>query len=212
MALHHDLQGTVAPALPDPDVPGGHAASDALYGMPASVPDSTGRRRLVLATMAAAALAAFGRFDPRFDPFGMAVWAQGASRAADLDTFMMVSSKLTGRARLDRTLGGRIYEALAAVDDAIPRQVDALSKWLQAHGGVPSDTVTEALRGDDPALAKSVTAIVSGWYLGVVGEVPHASVVSYERALMFDPVHDVLPVPSYCRDVPGYWANRPRTV
>ncbi len=177
-------------------------------------PDSSGRRRLVLAAIAAGALAAFGSlsaFDPRLRPFGSA-WAQGAGGTADLDTFVKVSQQLTGRSHLDAALGARIFEALAATDDAFATHVEALSKWLAAHGGVPSDTVTQALRADDNAvLAKAVTAIMSGWYLGVVGEVPRATVVSYEQALMFDPVRDVLTIPSYCHDVPGYWARRPGT-
>jgi hypothetical protein len=34
-------------------------------------------------------------------------------------------------------------------------------------------------------------------------------VVAYEKALMFEPVKDVLTVPSYCRDVPFYWTHKP---
>jgi fructose 5-dehydrogenase small subunit len=42
-----------------------------------------------------------------------------------------------------------------------------------------------------------------------VGDAPRVSVVAYERALMFDPVADVLTIPSYCRDVPFYWTQKP---
>jgi hypothetical protein len=38
---------------------------------------------------------------------------------------------------------------------------------------------------------------------------PTVQVLAYEHALMFDPVNDVLTIPSYCRDVPFYWANKP---
>jgi len=106
-------------------------------------------------------------------------------------------------------LGRRVYEALSKSDSQFTQNVAALNTWLQAHGGVPSDTVTQALQADQPPLAKSVGAIMRAWYLGLVGDVPHVQVVAYERALMFDPVKDVLTVPSYCRDVPFYWAQKP---
>jgi hypothetical protein len=47
------------------------------------------------------------------------------------------------------------------------------------------------------------------WYLGLVGDAAACEVVAYESALMFDPVKDVLTIPSYCRDVPFYWTQKP---
>jgi hypothetical protein len=38
---------------------------------------------------------------------------------------------------------------------------------------------------------------------------PTVQVLAYEQALMFDPVSDVLTIPSYCRDVPFYWTQKP---
>jgi hypothetical protein len=72
------------------------------------------------------------------------------------------------------------------------------------------DSVTQALQADQSALAKSVGAIMRAWYLGLVGDMPHVKVVAYETALMFEPVKDVLTIPSYCRDdVPFYWTQKP---
>ena len=106
-------------------------------------------------------------------------------------------------------LGKRVYDALARSDSQFTQNVAALNTWLQGHGGVPSDTVTQALQVDQPLLAKTVGAIMRAWYLGLVGEMPHVQVVAYESALMFDPVKDVLTIPSYCRDVPFYWSQKP---
>jgi len=53
--------------------------------------------------------------------------------------------------------------------------------------------------------------VLSAWYLGKVGEGAHARVVSYENALMFDAVSDVLVIRSYCSNRPGYWAAKPDT-
>jgi hypothetical protein len=126
-----------------------------------------------------------------------------------LDAFLALSQRLTGRTTFDTVLGKRVYAALAKSDSQFSQNVAALNTWLQGHGGVPSDTITQALQADQPALAKSVSAIMRAWYLGLVGEMPHVDVVAYEKALMFEPVKDVLTIPSYCRDVPFYWTQKP---
>ncbi len=125
------------------------------------------------------------------------------------DAFIALSQKLTGRSGFDPALGKRVYDALSKADSQFTQNVAALNTWLQRHGGVPSDTVTQALQVDQPVLAKTVGAIVRAWYLGLVGDLPQARVIAYERALMFEPVKDVLTVPSYCRDVPFYWSSKP---
>jgi len=126
-----------------------------------------------------------------------------------LDAFVALSQQLTGRSTLDAGLGKRIYDAMAKSDTAFTANVTALNNWLKSHGGVPSDTVTAALHADDPHLAKTVGQIMRAWYLGLVGELPTVQVLAYEHALMFDPVKDVLTIPSYCRDVPFYWTAKP---
>jgi fructose 5-dehydrogenase small subunit len=126
-----------------------------------------------------------------------------------LDAFVALSQKLTGRSGLNPVLAKRAYDALSKADPLFMQNVATLNTWLHTHGGVPSDTVIAALQTDTPALAGTVTAIVRAWYLGLVGEMPHVQVIAYENALMFDPVNDVLTVPSYCRDVPLYWSQKP---
>jgi fructose 5-dehydrogenase small subunit len=126
-----------------------------------------------------------------------------------LDAFVALSQKLTGRSGFNPVLAKRAYDALSKADNQFMQNVATLNTWLHAHGGVPSDTVIAALQTDTPALAKTVTAIVRAWYLGLVGEMPNVQVIAYESALMFDPVNDVLTVPSYCRDVPLYWSQKP---
>jgi hypothetical protein len=164
------------------------------------------RRAWVLGACAAAAALAFGA--------GRSFWiapalADAPPAGGGLDAFLLLSQRLTGRTGFDAVLGQRVYGALARSDSQFPQKVGALNTWLQGHGGVPSDTVTQALQAEQPALAKSVGAIMRAWYLGLVGDMPHVQVVAYEKALMFDPVKDVLTVPSYCRDVPFYWTRKP---
>ena len=170
---------------------------------------SAGRRTWLLGACAAAAALAFtstGRFGTSF---GIPSAFADAPASGGLDAFLALSQHLTARTSFNPVLGKRVYDALVHADNQFPQNVGALNTWLQGHGGVPSDTVTQALQTDQPVLAKTVSAIMRAWYLGLVGEMPHVQVVAYESALMFDPVKDVLTIPSYCRDVPFYWTQKP---
>ncbi len=129
-----------------------------------------------------------------------------------LDAFTALSRQLTGRPSFDSELASRIYDTLSKADSAFVSDIAKLNTWLKTHGGVPSDTVTAALASEDARLSKTVGHVVRAWYLGLVGQRPNVQVVAYEHALMFDPVNDVLTIPSYCRDVPFYWTQRPAAV
>jgi hypothetical protein len=167
---------------------------------------SARRRRFALGAVGSALALAFGAL-PAWGPwFGV-----NNARAADseADTFLLLSERLTGRVALDAQLGQRMHDALIQADQHFPQNAAALLAWLQSHPQTPLETLGATLQAEQPALAKTSVAILDAWYLGVVGESPHAKVIAYERALMFDPVKDVLTIPSYCRDVPGYWAAPP---
>ncbi|RKP47449.1 sugar dehydrogenase complex small subunit [Trinickia fusca] len=166
------------------------------------------RRQFILGACASAASLAFaatlGVSTQPAGAFGYAPPAGGG-----LDAFVALSRQLTGRKTLDATLARRIYDALVKADAAFEKNIADLNIWLKTHGGVPSDTVTAALAASDAPLAKTVGKIMRAWYLGLVGDMPTVQVLAYERALMFDPVSDVLTIPSYCRDVPFYWTHKP---
>jgi fructose 5-dehydrogenase small subunit len=187
-----------------------------------------GRRHFVtLACASGAALAfalagrrgaqyAFGIADAlAASPASDAAAASAASTAAAAPAqtgyaaFIALSQHLTGRTHFDAELGQRLYAALARASSQFEPNVAALNTWIKGHGGVPSDTVTAALKTDQPELAVTVGDIMRAWYLGLVGEMPKVQVLAYEKALMFDPVSDVLTIPSYCRDVPFYWTKKP---
>jgi CheY-like chemotaxis protein len=179
----------------------------AIAGLSSSALFSASRRAWVFGACAAAtAIALVGADHPLS-------WIEPAfadtPTGSGLDAFLSLSQRLTGRTGLDAILGKRIYDALAKSDSQFTQNVGALNTWLQGHDGVLSDTVTQALQSDRSALAKSVGLIMRAWYLGLVGDMPHANVVAYETALMFAPVKDVLTIPSYCRDVPFYWTQKP---
>lgn len=178
--------------------------TDARTGRPYEVRPAFPRRRWLLGACASAAAWTFALPLTASSAIAFEPPAGGG-----LDAFTALSRQLTGRASLDATLASRIYGALAKADSAFVSDVAALNAWLKTHGGVPSDTVTAALAAEDARLSKTVGHIMRAWYLGLIGELPAVQVVAYEHALMFDPVADVLTVPSYCRDVPFYWTQKP---
>ncbi|RDU95098.1 sugar dehydrogenase complex small subunit [Trinickia dinghuensis] len=185
--------------------------TDARTGRPREAEAAAARRQFLLGAGASAAALAFTA------AIGLPLTASRAFAFAPpagggLDAFTALSQQLTGRPTLDAMLASRIYDGLSKADSAFVSNVAALNKWLATHAGVPSDTVTAALAADDPRLAKTVERVVRAWYLGLVGDMPMVHVVAYEHALMFDPVNDILTIPSYCRDVPFYWAQKPAGV
>jgi fructose 5-dehydrogenase small subunit len=186
-----------------------HGMSQAPYELPpAAAVGAPGRRRFVtLACAGALAVIAAARAG---SPFGQGrAFAAAPAAGSGYDAFIELSQRLTGRTSFDAVLGQRVHAALGRTNSQFDTNVAALNIWLQGHGGVPSDTVTAALKTDQPELAATVTDIMRAWYLGLVGDTPHVQVVAFEKALMFDPVSDVLTIPSYCRDVPFYWKLQP---
>ncbi|WP_027796286.1 sugar dehydrogenase complex small subunit [Paraburkholderia acidipaludis] len=181
-------------------------------GTPSPSGHRPGRRHFMTGACAAAAALAFTMAGRPGGPLGFArVFAAtpGSGGDSGYDAFIALSQHLTGRTGFDQPLGQRVYAALARASSQFEQNVGALNTWLQGHGGVPSDSVTAALKSDQPELATTVGNIMRAWYLGLVGDSPHIQVVAYEKALMFDPVKDVLTIPSYCRDVPFYWTQKP---
>ncbi|MFT4069812.1 sugar dehydrogenase complex small subunit [Paraburkholderia sp.] len=200
----NDARGDVTPrhrATSCRDV--AHAA-----GLPQSFSFSASRRAWVLGSCAAAAALAFAGASRPLSWVAPA-FADAPPAGGGLDAFLALSQRLTGHNGFDAVLGQRVYDALSRSDSQFTQDVAALNRWLQGHDGVPSDTVTQVLQGEQLALAKVVGAIMRAWYLGLVGDMPHVEVVAYEKALMFEPVKDVLTIPSYCRDVPFYWTQKP---
>lgn len=151
------------------------------------------RRRLLVVACASAALGGV-----LLSPAAR-TWAALTPQAeAELEGFMTLSQRLTGRSNLDPRIGQRLFQALAQRDTALKQGLAELLDRL----------------GDDPAswserqqwLARQ---ILGGWYLGQIGDDRSATVVTYEQALMFRAVDDVLVIRSYCPNKPGFWAAQP---
>ncbi|WP_145559858.1 sugar dehydrogenase complex small subunit [Yersinia bercovieri] len=116
----------------------------------------------------------------------------------NLEKFMLVSRALTGKRQLNGQIGQRIYQILLGKIGGFDQKL-ALLQLLPA--GEPAQW---------PPLQQQITRqILQGWYIGVIGEGADAAVISFENALMFDAVSDVLVIRSYCPNRPGYWAAKP---
>lgn len=126
-------------------------------------------------------------------------WAALTPRAeAELASFMTLSQRLTGHSNLDPRIGQRLFLALAQRDTALTQGLAE----LQAHLADAPASWSERQQW----LARQ---ILGGWYLGQVGDAGNATVVTYEQALMFKAVDDVLVIRSYCPNKPGFWAAQP---
>lgn len=192
-----------------------HGLSQAPHDLPAAF-DRLGRpgRRRFVSGACAAALLAFAAAGRSRAPFGMgrafaATATPAPASSSGYEAFIELSQHLTGRTSFNAVLGKRVYAALDNASSQFDANVATLNTWIEGHRSVPSDTVTAALKTDQPELASMVGDIMRAWYLGLVGEMPKVQVVAFEKALMFDPVNDVLTIPSYCRDVPFYWKQKP---
>ena len=115
-----------------------------------------------------------------------------AEARTPLDSFMTASQAITGRSTLDRTIGTRFLAALEAANPGFSSVLSNLAAALE----------TNVL---DAAQQGTVLAIMKAWYTGMVGR----TVVTFEKALMFEAVADVLPVRSYCGGKPNFWAENP---
>jgi hypothetical protein len=123
--------------------------------------------------------------------------------AATLTAFMDASHILTGKTVLDRSVGTRLLSALQANMPDFAAKVRQLAAAL--HGGQPAPGIGAVQAGAQDPQQALASAILRGWYLGLVDR----TVATYEQSLMFAAVSNTLPVRSYCGGAPGFWAAPP---
>lgn len=130
---------------------------------------------------------------------GPALRALAAPARAQLDSFMQVSRRLSGRDQLDQRLGQRLFEALTQRGTLAERTLAELARQAEPR--------PELWSREQQDLARE---ILRGWYLGQVDQYNEAVVIAYEGALMFSAPQDVQVIRSYCPGRPGFWAEPPR--
>jgi hypothetical protein len=158
-------------------------------------------RRRFLALSAAAASAA-----------GLVTAAPGITQAVTPASrvdpaFVRLARFLTDRNDLDARIIARAYDALVTADPSFATRSIALARAIgDAHLADVNALAISPLYAD-PADRAVAIAIVSAFYLGQVGEGSKARFVAFEKALMFEPTADMVPIPTYSRGGPGYWGK-----
>jgi fructose 5-dehydrogenase small subunit len=131
-------------------------------------------------------------------PSALAAWSDQASAR-----FMEISSLLIQH-RLHEDVGKRIGPAMSVLNPALSQQVDdllAIAKNKNAK--IVEDFFPDIPEGP---LKETALAIISAWYLGVVKDADGGEVFAFEYALMYQPVRDVMTIPSYAVSGPNGWS------
>jgi hypothetical protein len=136
-------------------------------------------------------------------------WAL-AQEATDADqgAFLALSAILVGRKSLDTALAGRLYAALVADDPGFPAAAKGLLDMIEQRKIDPLQ-LQKILDDEKSPLAKVPWRIVTGWYMGIVGDGAAARCLAFETALNAQAVADVLKPPTYAYGAYGSWARKP---
>ncbi|MHC1479811.1 sugar dehydrogenase complex small subunit [Frateuria aurantia] len=139
----------------------------------------------------------------------------GAPQAAP-ERFVEISQLLTGHS-INGALGERAWQALVQREKNFPQRFSQLQSAIDKAGLHDMQQWKTSSIASDAELKATALAIVSAWYLGVVGQVKDRSedgpaFITYESALMWRPTWDVTVIPTYARGGPGYWKAKPATV
>lgn len=162
-------------------------------------PSRTTRRSFLLATAAVVS-----GLSVAADPV-RAIAQQTAAAALDDPEFLRLSKAVTGHADLDATIASRLMAALHRADPSFIDHAASLARLT--HDGQEPEALLAA--ADAAGLRDTMLTLVAAWYTGTVGHGPKAEMVSYADALMYRPVNDGLPVPTYCFAGPLWWPGPP---
>jgi hypothetical protein len=176
--------------------------------MNSQLPDSPtpiSRRTLLNGAALAGTALLLGGAGMRSIPLADAAEAAPATSAG----FLKLSEFLTGGQGLDAALAARFQATLARQEPAFDAAVAALQQYVAMTAPAAVDDLLARPDLGVP-LRKTITQIVSAWYLGVVGVDEKAELVSYADALMYRPTRDVLVVPTYGGG-PDSWGPQPAT-
>jgi hypothetical protein len=127
---------------------------------------------------------------------------------AETAAFLAFSQAITGHHDLDATTAGRICAAMLKASAEFAAQLQKLAA-LGTPATEPKDLLALA---DTAGLRGIALSIVAAWYTGTVGSGANATVVSYAKALMYQPVSDGMTVPTYCNFGPGWWTVAPPAI
>ena len=170
------------------------------------------RRRLVIGTAGALAAGIGSQI------LGGGVFATLAHAAPPLASavtmpasFMTLSAQLTGMNSLEPHLAQALYSWLhqSQQNAQLDTQLDALSALITAHSGVVGDDLHQLLAQQPAELAQLYQQLVSGWYLGVVGQPGSQKCIGFENIVSYQLLKNNLLPPSYAPGEPNFWIHKP---
>jgi hypothetical protein len=129
-----------------------------------------------------------------------------AAAVADED-FVALSQFLVSR-QVSPVLAARYYKALDKRAPNFSTNVLALKQLIADQGYKHVDEYLA--QASDASLKATATSIISAWYLGIVGEPVDAELVAYSQAMMYQPTHGILIIPTYGGG-PASWGPKPVT-
>lgn len=132
-----------------------------------------------------------------------------AAAVAPSASFRAISVTLTGLAQPDTLLAQRLYSWLHEHVPQLDSQLDTLSTLLQQQPAANGSTLSTLLSSQPQALNDLYQALVSGWYLGVVGPLPRPQCIAFENIVSYQRVRDWLLPPSYAPGQPNFWTQPP---
>jgi hypothetical protein len=135
-------------------------------------------------------------------PAAVSAQSVGGSPQAISPAFMEVSSLLIDH-HLDAEVGARMAAAMARIHPGIEQDIGAIIAIAkQKNARIVEDFFPDI---PDGRLKVTALAIISAWYTGVVESSADAEVFAFETALMYQPTHDVMTIPSYAISGPNGW-------
>lgn len=165
------------------------------------------RRWVLLSGVSMAALLAAKQWAPTAHAQTPAAAAMASVDPATAG-FLKFSRTITEKPELSATTATRILQAATAVQAIFAEHVAALNALAEQH------TSAKALlaAADAAGLKAQALDIVATWYTGTVTGPKGSQLVAYQQALMYQPVSDGLPVPTYCFKGPLWWTAAPPKV
>ncbi|CAH0161833.1 gluconate 5-dehydrogenase [bacteria symbiont BFo1 of Frankliniella occidentalis] len=132
-----------------------------------------------------------------------------AAAVAPSASFRAISVRLTAFDQPDALLSQRLYSWLHDHFPLLDSQLDTLNTLLQQQPDANGSALLTLLAAQPKALNDLYQALVSGWYLGVVGPLPRPQCIAFENIASYRLVRDSLLPPSYAPGQPDFWTQPP---
>lgn len=176
-------------------------------GHPTAPAPLLNRRWVLLSGISAAALLAAKQWSPSAHAQSP-LHAAAAPADAATQGFLKFSRAITEKSELSTVTAQRILQAAPQVQATFIAHLDTLSALAEQH------TSAQALlaAADAAGLKAQALEVVAIWYTGTVTGPKGSQLVAYQNALMYQPVSDGLPVPTYCFKGPLWWTAAPPQV